>query len=247
MRLPRVFYNAPLSLEQDCILDSRASHHVGTVLRMRPEDGIIVFNGMGGEYRGKIHSVSKKQISIKLDQWSENNRASNLHIHLGQAISRGERMDYSIQKSVELGVSEITPLFTRRCEVKLHGSRLEKRLIHWKNLVISACEQCGLNKLPRINPPVNLSEWTLGLNDTPKYILHPGKQSSPALLTGKPSQPPESVTILAGPEGGFDDHELQQAEQRGFQHITLGPRVFRTETAAVVMLSLLQATWGDLR
>jgi 16S rRNA (uracil1498-N3)-methyltransferase len=217
------------------------------VLRMRPEQEIIVFNGVGGEYRGTIHSVNKKEIMVKLDHWSENNRASNLHIHLGQVISRGERMDYSIQKSVELGVTEITPLFSRRCEVKLRGPRLEKRLIHWRNLVISACEQSGLNKLPRVNPPINLSEWPPGINDTPKYILHPGKQSSPAFLTRKPGQPPESVTILAGPEGGFDDHELQQAEQQGFQYITLGPRVFRTETAAVVMLSLLQATWGDLR
>jgi len=214
---------------------------------MRPEDGIIVFNGMGGEYRGTIHSVSKKEITVKFDHWSEHNRASNLHIHLGQVISRGERMDYSIQKSVELGVTEITPLFSRRCEVKLRGPRLEKRLIHWKNLVISACEQSGLNKLPRVNPPANLSEWAAETNSTPKYILHPGKQSSPAFLTQKLEKLPESVTVLAGPEGGFDDHELRQAEQQGFQYITLGPRVFRTETAAVVMLSLLQATWGDLR
>ncbi|TVP93679.1 MAG: 16S rRNA (uracil(1498)-N(3))-methyltransferase, partial [Pseudomonadaceae bacterium] len=165
---------------------------------------------------------------------------SPLQVHLGQAMSRGERMDWAIQKAVELGVNAITPLFTERCEVKLQGERADKRQAHWQQVAISACEQCGRSQVPVVHPPQALADWLAQLDCELKLVLHHRTEQPLASL-----QKPASLGLLIGPEGGLSSEEIQRTEASGFQAVRLGPRVLRTETAPIVALSLAQQLWGD--
>jgi len=241
MRTPRIFQNQSLLEGQTLVLDESGSRHIGTVLRMQPGDAVIVFNGTGGEYHGAIVEVGKKAVSVSLDFFNEADRASPVHIHLGQVLGKGDHMDYALQKAVELGVSEITPLFSQHCEVSLKGERLEKKLQQWRHLLISACEQSGLNIVPILNSPQPVAAWCETLITERKWILHTEE------LPANPFQgeAPQSIGVAIGPEGGFSDEEVVQAKEKGFDVLTLGPRVWRTETAPVVILSLIQQIWGD--
>ena len=242
MRNPRIYQDLPISVGQQLQLDEKGSHHVGKVLRMQAGQPLRLFNGEGGEYQATVLAVDKKNVLVEVTAFQEDDHQSPLHVHLGQVISRGERMDYALQKAVELGVSEITPLFSMRCEVKLSGARLEKRMQQWQHLIISACEQCGLNQLPRLNPPQVALQWFEHCNASLKWLLHPGETPLKLLLD---SDKPDAVCLAIGPEGGFDDSEIAGAKQSGFQPVAIGPRVFRTETAPIAALSLLQYQWGD--
>lgn len=242
MREHRIYQNQALEVGDTVALDENGSRHVGTVLRGKPGDIITVFNNKGGEFKGDIVDVSKKSVIVKLNEWIDVSRTSSVHTHLGQVMSRGDRMDYALQKAVELGVSEITPLFSQRCEVKLSGQREEKRLKQWEHLIISTCEQCGLNQLPTLNPAISFEEWCTQIASQQKWILHPGHTSQQQLFQ---QEKPESITLAVGPEGGFNEHELSIAQANSFTCITFGPRVFRTETAPIVCLSLIQSYWGD--
>ncbi len=164
-----------------------------------------------------------------------------MHIHLGQAISRGERMDYTLQKSVELGVQIITPLFTERCGVDLQGERLEKRMQHWQQVIISACEQSGRCYIPELKAPCSLEKWLMELKVDLAWIMDP-RASTPLSAIQKSVG---RVALLCGPEGGLSELELDQAKQHGLLGLLMGPRILRTETAALTALSLLQAQWGD--
>jgi len=243
MRSPRIYSESPLALHQEVKLSSQASRHIAAVLRLPEGAALILFDGKGGQYQAKITKVGKTVIAKTL-QFDDLSCESPLQILLAQVISKGDRMDYTIQKSVELGVSSIQPLFSERCVVKLKGSRLEKRQQHWQEVIISACEQCGRNTLPELKPTLMLNQWLQGSQANEKHphlILDPLAEQSLAQREKHQQQ-----TLLIGPEGGLAETEIQLAKQHGFTGVKVGSRILRTETAALAALTVLQARWGDL-
>lgn len=243
MRCPRIYTPQPLTARTTLQLNADATHHVSRVLRMQSGDSLILFNGDGNEYAATIASVDKKSVHVELGDAITLDRESPLHIHLGIAISKGERMDWVIQKATELGVSQITPLQSERVEVRLQGEREEKKLAHWRAVAISACEQSARNRIPAIDDVQPLFAWIDNVEADTKFVLH---HRSVAALDAQ-SAAPKRVALLIGPEGGLSEVEINAAEQRGFQPLRLGPRVLRTETAPLAALSVLQFLWGDLR
>lgn len=238
MRLSRFFIDAPLSLGRHELPEAQA-HYIGRVLRMAPGATVQLFDGSGREYQGELVEVGKKSVSVELHEVVDGLAESPLRIHLGQGLSRGERMDWAIQKATELGAAEITPLVSERCEVRLKDERADKRLAHWRQIAISACEQCGRSVLPVIHAPLDLGEWQRQVQADLKLVLHP--VAEPLASHARPS----SLAMLIGPEGGLSEAEVEQAKEHGFQAVRLGPRVLRTETAPVVALSVTQQLWGD--
>lgn len=202
---------------------------------------LSLFNGQGLELIAQLEQVEKRQATVKLQQPIETNNESPLDILLMQGISRGERMDYAIQKAVELGVKRIMPVITERCNVQLSGDRAEKRLNHWQGVVISACEQSGRSFLPELLPITSLDTALVEVNDDCKLVLDPE-----AVQGFSSVQKASRITLLIGPEGGLSDTEVQRAMDGGFTGITLGPRILRTETASAAALAMVQARWGDL-
>lgn len=239
MRVSRFFIDAPLALG-DQVLGADLAHYIGRVLRLAPGAPIQVFNGSGAEWAGEVSAVSKREITIHLTDALPGVAESPLAVHLGQAMSRGERMDWAIQKAVELGASEITPLFTERCEVKLQGERADKRQAHWQQIAISACEQCGRSVVPTVHAPTALADWLAAIQADLKLVLHHRTEQNLASLDR-----PASLAMLIGPEGGLSEDEIAKAELAGFKAARFGPRVLRTETAPVVALSIAQQLWGD--
>ena len=240
MRNPRIYVPVTLEAYQPVDLPESAANHVGRVLRMKPSDPLVLFNGEGGCWQARVNEVTKKRVQVVPLEHIPGDKESPLHISLGQTLSRGERMDYAIQKAVECGVTEITPLFTERCEVKLKNDRQDKRLRHWEQVVISACEQCGRNIPPMIHAPMHLSKWLESRTAQMNFVLH---HRTGKALSGY--EKPESVSLLIGPEGGLTAEEIAQAEQEQFHPLALGPRVLRTETAPISAISLMQFLWGD--
>lgn len=238
MRLSRFFIDAPLSLGCHELPEAHA-HYIGRVLRHAAGDAVQLFDGSGREYRGELTEVSKKAVHVELRETFAGQAESPLRIHLGQGLSRGERMDWAIQKATELGVAELTPIVSERCEVRLKDERADKRLAHWRQVAISACEQCGRSQLPIIHAPQTLGEWQAGVQAELKLVLHPVAEPWVS------HAPPRSLAFLIGPEGGLSDHEVEQARHAGFHAARLGPRVLRTETAPVVALAVAQQLWGD--
>lgn len=238
MRLSRFFVDAPLSLGDHALPEAQA-HYLGRVLRLGAGDAVQLFDGSGAEYRGEVLEVGKKQVRVALHERLDGLAESPLRLHLGQGLSRGERMDWAIQKATELGATEITPVVSARCEVRLKDERADKRLAHWRQVAISACEQCGRSRVPVIHPPLELADWLDRVDADLKLVLHP----LAVPLSDHPR--PSSLALLIGPEGGLGDEEVEQARQAGFQALRLGPRVLRTETAPVVALSVAQHLWGD--
>ncbi|WPP00226.1 16S rRNA (uracil(1498)-N(3))-methyltransferase [Pseudomonas sp. HR96] len=238
MRLSRFFIDAPLSLGEHELPEAQA-HYIGRVLRMAEGDAVQLFDGSGAEYLGVLLEVGKKRVSVRLDESLAGQSESPLRIHLGQGLSRGERMDWAIQKATELGVSEITPIVSERCEVRLKDERADKRLAHWRQVAISACEQCGRSSVPVIHPPELLADWLKNAQAELKLVLHP--VAEPMISHARPA----SLAFLIGPEGGLSAAEVTQAQQAGYHAARLGPRVLRTETAPVVALAVAQQLWGD--
>jgi len=238
MRLSRFFIDAPLSLGEHELPEAQA-HYISRVLRMAEGDAVQLFDGSGQEFLGALLEVGKKRVSVRLDQAFAGQPASSLHIHLGQGLSRGERMDWAIQKATELGVDAITPIVSERCEVRLKDERADKRLLHWRQIAVSACEQCGRSTVPVIHPPQLLADWLAGTEAALKLVLHP--VAEPLISHAAPA----TLAFLIGPEGGLSDAEVEQAQRSGFHAARLGPRVLRTETAPVVALAVAQQLWGD--
>ena len=238
MRLSRFYIAAPLSLGQHALPEEQA-HYIGRVLRHGVGDAVQLFDGSGQEYLGQLIEVGKKSVRVELTEQLPGQPDSPLRVHLGQGLSRGERMDWAIQKATELGVAEITPIVSERCEVRLKDERADKRLAHWQQVAISACEQCGRSSVPLIHPPLLLADWLTQGDAELKLVLHP--VAEPLVSHAKPA----SLAFLIGPEGGLNDNEVSQAVAAHFQAARLGPRVLRTETAAAVALSVAQQLWGD--
>jgi 16S rRNA (uracil1498-N3)-methyltransferase len=241
MRIPRIYTSKTITPHTDVTLDAQATNHVASVLRMQTGEHIFLFNGEGGYFEATLTHIVKKQVTVHIRDHRLSENESPLRIHIGQSLSRGERMDYAIQKSSEMGVTEITPLFTTRSEVKLDAERSAKRQQHWQQIAISACEQCGRNKIPIINAPITLSDFIANVAADVKLVLH---HESSSQLRDLPK--PTSVALLIGPEGGLTEEEITQATQYGFAATQLGPRVLRTETAPVTALSVLNTLWGDI-
>jgi len=241
MRIPRIYHPDPIPLQQEFALSEDASNHIGRVLRMSAGQSIELFNGDGFNYPAHICRVEKKLVFVSAAEQQTNPVESPLQLHLGQGISRGDRMDFVIQKAVELGVTELTPLFTERCGVKLDAERLDKRTEQWQKIAISACEQSGRSVIPRIHRALSLRDWLAQDTKDLKLTLDPWTDATIKTITGS-----AHIRLVIGPEGGFSDNEVQQTQHAGFLPVRLGPRVLRTETAALTAISALQLQFGDL-
>lgn len=242
MRVPRIYHSLPLDAAVEIELDADAANHVGRVLRMSAGQQIELFNGDGCNYPAELVAVEKKRVVAKTLDKLANDSESPLNIHLGQVISRGEKMEFTIQKSVELGVSTITPLTSERCGVKLNQERFEKKLQQWQKIAISACEQCGRSVVPKVMPLQSLEQWSSQQDGLMKLNLHPRAQYKIHTLP----KPEQGVRLLIGPEGGLSEQEIAKCTEQGFIETQLGPRVLRTETAALTAITALQCQFGDL-
>lgn len=241
----RLFVSGALINGVEIELDGDRARYLGTVLRMHVGDGLIVFNGEGPEWPATVTRIGRNSVGLTLGESVEAGTESPLKIHLVQAISRGERMDFVVQKATELGVKRITPVLTEYGIVKLNAERAQKRRDHWQKIAASACEQSGRTRLPLIDTPLPLKNW---FGNKParvdaELILRPGSTLALAAL----SAPKTKVCVLIGPDGGFSDIEYEDAEIAGFTPMSLGPRILRTESAAIATLAILQSLWGDLR
>ena len=242
MSAPRFYCNAKLGPGVQLDLPDNAAHHASRVLRLKTGDDAILFNGDGSDYRVKLLRVGKEGVTAKITEWTTIERESPLRVTLAQAISSGDRMDFTIQKSVELGVSAVQPLAAERSVVKLSGERAERRREHWQNVVVSACEQSGRAMVPEVAAPMPLVNWLGGMQDyTLRLMLSPSAEHT---LHDLPP-PTGDICLLIGCEGGFAPTEVKAAESFGFTPVRLGARVLRTETAALAALAAMQTLWGD--
>jgi len=239
MRSHRFYTPIDLSENTSIELPSDAAHHCAHVLRYKVGDHLTVFNGDGFDYSAKIEKIEKKSCEIKISNKNNPKNESPLKIHLVQGIARGDKMDLIIQKAIELGVSEITPLFTERCNVKLDGKRLDKKLQHWNKTIISACEQSGRAIIPKLNSPISIEK--LQRKNIDSIYLEPTAEKRLADLSIK-----QSVRLLIGPEGGFSEKDLTYLASINCIGIKIGSRILRTETAGLAAVSILQACFGDL-
>ena len=240
--MPRLFVNQTLAIDTVIDLDADVTHRLNKVLRARVGEALVFFNGEGGEFTGELLSLNKKSAQAKLTHFEQIDRESGLQINLIQGISRGNRMDYTIQKAVELGVTGVIPVETTRSVVKLTNARRENRHEHWLGVIHHACEQCQRTGVPKLSPAIALSEIKGLPNIESSYFLD--TQSTTALAVD--DKPDKACYIIAGPEGGFSDEEREWIRGLGGKAIKLGPRILRTETAALAALSIMQHLWGDL-
>lgn len=240
MRIPRIYTQQPLQENTAIGLEPQASQHLSKVLRMSEGAEVTLFNGQGGEYSATISQLAKKQLTVEVGEKNSHDKQSPLDIHLGIAISKGDRMDWVMQKATEIGITKVSPLYTERTEVKLKGDRAKKKSDHWQQVIISACEQSGRNQLMLLEQPLSLSEWLASTQADKKFVLH--HRSDNGLNS---VEKPTSVALLIGPEGGLSNDEITQAQRHDFSALTLGPRVLRTETAPIAAASILQYIWGD--
>lgn len=245
MRIPRIYQPSSLVSDTVVALEDAAANHVARVLRLRRGSEVVLFNGLGGEYAAILDSIERRSVTARVGAYIAHDSESPLDITLAQGISRGERMDYVVQKAVELGVVSIIPLVTDFCSVKLTQERLDKRQQHWQAIAISACEQSGRNRIPTCLAPLPLGVWlnTLVPHDNGLHLV----LDCDAKLSIKsvPVAEPKKIVLLIGPEGGLSDIEIQQASNAGFTPVRLGPRIMRTETAAAAAIACLQMLWGD--
>jgi 16S rRNA (uracil1498-N3)-methyltransferase len=238
----RLYVDADLAVGQSLALPEDAFRHWVQVLRARLGERVLLFNGRGGEYTATLKELNRRDATVLVESFAEVDRESALQLMLAQAVSKGDRMDYTLQKAVELGVSAIQPLISERSVVKLDAERWDKKIEHWQGVVIAACEQSGRTRVPTLLPVLKLQAWLdqpleIGL----KLTLAP---TAKAAFRDIPRQ--TSACLLVGPEGGLSDAEIAASEKSGFSSVRLGPRVLRTETAGVAALSAMQALWGDL-
>ena len=237
----RIYQKKLLKKGETISLDEAAAHHLIHVLRLKVGQEIRVFNGEGGEFHGKIQTINKKSCEILLEQYEEIDHESPLKIQLAIGISRGQKMDYAIQKAVELGVSEIIPILTEHCSIPHSKSFLENKWSHWHGIIISACEQSNRNRLPALWKPMTLTEFFVQCEASLQLVcvLNGGSR-----LNSFP-KPDSDICLLVGPEGGLSQSEIAEATQNQFQLLSFGPRVLRTETAPMVAIAVCQSLWGD--
>lgn len=232
--MPRFFIETDLAVDTTTDLTETVFHHWIKVLRAQVGETATLFNGQGGEYEAELVEVTKKSASVQIRSFNPLNRTPKFKALLGQVMSKGDRMDYAIQKAVELGVAEIQLLTSERCEMRLKYDRDQKKLDHWQGIAVAACEQCGLNIVPKILSPIPLEKWLATDLPTTKLVLAPNKDEADVLIQATPE-----LALLIGPEGGLSEEEISNANTHGFVSWCIGERVLRTETAPVVALSIL--------
>ena len=242
MRVPRIFTDQPLQPGSRVQLDTRGHRYVSQVLRLRVGQRLILFNGDGSDFDATLSHCDRKGSSADVVATVSTGRPAALQVHLGIGVSRGERMDFALQKAVELGIESLTPLFSERSVVQLDAQRLERRFSHWRGIVISACEQSGRHHLPGLRRAVSLPDW-LAANRGGLMLYHRATQS----LADLPPPARPALNLLIGPEGGLSESERALAVANEFVAVRLGPRILRTETAPIAALAAIQVLWGDLR
>jgi 16S rRNA (uracil1498-N3)-methyltransferase len=252
MRLTRVFVEAPVTAGKRVVVEGSAVNHITRVLRLRSGDALTVFDGSGGEFGARIAEFRKDAVVVAVEEHRPLDRESPLTLTLAQGISRGERMDWIIQKATELGASKIVPLFTKRSMVRLDERQAERKIQHWRAIAVAACEQCGRNKVPELVTPIDFFDvLPADSSGATRLLLSPtgdlrieDLQAVDGLNVGKGAS--KAITVLIGPEGGLEDVEQEAALAAGFKAVRLGPRVLRTETAAIAALTIIQHHFGDL-
>jgi 16S rRNA (uracil1498-N3)-methyltransferase len=242
VRVTRIHVEAGLAPGRVVDLPEDPATHVARVLRGRAGDPVVLFDGRGGEFEGVLAVVSRGRVAVAVGAHRAVERESPVAVTLGIGISRGERMDYGLQKATELGVAHLVPLLAERCVVQLDAERSAARLAHWRRVVVSACEQCGRNRVPGLAPARPLPDWVGEEASERRLVLSPEADATLATLP----RPTGTVALLVGPEGGLAPAELGVAVRAGFTPVRLGPRILRTETAVVAALAAIQACWGDL-
>ena len=241
MRISRIYCPQTLSESAVISLDQKTSHYLHKVLRIRIDQQLAVFDGSGNEFLASVIAIERKQLTIRLQESLPATPESSLCVSLGVGLSKGDRLDLIIQKSTELGVRHIFPLLTERAELKIKKERLQNKMDHWSQIIISACEQSGRSYLPVLKEPLTLADWVQSQHAELKFVLH--HRSDQGLET---LHKPDSVAILIGPEGGLSPVEISLAEKNSFRPLTLGPRILRTETAPIAALAIVQHLWGDM-
>ena len=243
MRLTRVHSTGPLAAGTEITLPESAANHLARVLRLRADDPLVIFDGRGGDFRAEIASITGGTVRVRLLEHVAGRPESPLAITLIQGVSRGERMDWTLQKATELGVSVIAPVLSARSVVRLDARQAEAKLRHWQAIVVAACEQSGRSIVPELRAPEPLRDWLAGpAGPGLRLVLDPDASTELAAIPA----PVTTIDLLIGPEGGFDADELEAARAAGYRSARLGPRVLRTETAGIVALAVLQARFGDL-
>mgnify|MGYP000181509724 FL=1 len=231
----RFYIETELNTGNSIELTESVFHHWVRVLRAKELDQAIFFNGKGGEYIVTLTEINKKNAFVSIDQFNPIDRTAPAKVILGQVMSKGDRMDYAIQKATELGVTTIQLLTSERCEMRLRYERDQKKLDHWQSIAIAACEQCGMNKVPNVLAPISLTDWVKSAQlPQSRFVLAPNKDQENVVLNSQPD-----LALLIGPEGGLSEAEIDAANQNHFQNWCIGDRVLRTETAPVVALSIL--------
>ena len=242
MRVSRLYVDAALNVGGRIELDDDAAHYVRSVLRLKQDQAIVVFNGQGGEYHARFSEVSRKAVRAEIESHVARDVESPLAIHLGLGISRGDRMDWAVQKAVELGVTQLTPLITERCVIKFNDDKKQQRFDHWHGIIRHAAEQSGRTCLPKLHPVTSFAEW-VDMQTELRVFLDPYANHSLHDVTPENQR----LTLLSGPEGGFSDQEREFARQAGFTAVRMGARILRTETAVLSALTAAQTLWGDFR
>lgn len=232
--MPRFYIEAHLAVNMNIELTETVFHHWVKVLRAQVGETATLFNGQGGEYQVTLVDISKKSASVSIDTFNPDDRTPVFNTLLGQVMSKGDRMDYAIQKATELGVSKIQLLTSERCEMRLKYDRDQKKIDHWQSIAIAACEQCGMNRVPEILAPISLNNWLASELPVTKLVLAPNKDQIDVLANAT-----LDIALLIGPEGGLSEQEIQSSNHAGFINWCIGNRVLRTETAPIVALSIL--------
>lgn len=232
--MPRFYIEAHLAVNMNIELTETVFHHWVKVLRAQVGETATLFNGQGGEYQVTLVDISKKSASVSIDTFNPDDRTPVFNTLLGQVMSKGDRMDYAIQKATELGVSKIQLLTSERCEMRLKYDRDQKKIDHWQSIAIAACEQCGMNRVPEILAPISLDNWLASELPVTKLVLAPNKDQIDVLANAT-----LDIALLIGPEGGLSEQEIQSSNHAGFINWCIGNRVLRTETAPIVALSIL--------
>jgi 16S rRNA (uracil1498-N3)-methyltransferase len=248
MRLTRVFVEAPVAVGKRLVVEGSAANHIMRVLRLRSGEALTVFDGSGGEFGARIEEFRRDSVVVAVEDHRLLERESPLRLTLAQGISRGERMDWVIQKATELGTSRIVPLFTKRSMVRLDEKQADRKLQHWRAVAIAACEQCGRNRIPELAAPVDFFDvLPAEASGATRLLLSPtGDLRIEDLGQDVRQGASKGITVLIGPEGGLEDVEQEAALAAGFKAVRLGPRVLRTETAAIAALTIIQRYFGDL-
>lgn len=241
--IPRIHCPQPLAPGAQVELPGQAAHHALKVLRMKPGDSVILFDGRGGEWRAELKFGAGRTAQATLKEFIDRDCESPLHITLVQALPAGDKMDWIVEKCVELGVAAIQPITARRSVMRLTAERMERRVAHWNGIASAACEQCGRNRVPRVAPVLDLTQYLAAAAVQParRLLLAPEGATSLQAL-GKPQEP---VVVMVGPEGGWEESEMHAARLAGYTAVRLGPRILRTETAGAAMLAAMQSVWGD--